>query len=129
MTEANLQELGRVDILMMPIDAKHHILKDAEIQSIRKALRPRILIPMHYGFLTSSLLATLRRTSAKSARGLPARIMSFSWRAILRPSPRIAMGGVGHVRVAAVFTSPLAARNSHRDDEITVRRTRENEGE
>ena len=48
LTEANLQELGRVDILMMPIDAKHHILKDAEIQAIRKALRPRILIPMHY---------------------------------------------------------------------------------
>jgi len=48
LTEANLQELGRVDILMMPIDAKHHILKDAEIEAIRKALRPRILIPMHY---------------------------------------------------------------------------------
>jgi len=48
LTEANLQELGRVDILMMPIDAKHHILKDAEIQAIRKALRPRILNPMHY---------------------------------------------------------------------------------
>jgi hypothetical protein len=38
-TEANLQELGRVDILMMPIDAKHHIFKEAEIQAIRKALR------------------------------------------------------------------------------------------
>jgi hypothetical protein len=48
LTEANLQELGRVDILMMPIDGKYHILKDAEIQAIRKALRPRILIPMHY---------------------------------------------------------------------------------
>ena len=48
LTEANLQELGRVDILMMPIDAKHHILKDAEIQAIRKSLRPRIIIPMHY---------------------------------------------------------------------------------
>jgi L-ascorbate metabolism protein UlaG (beta-lactamase superfamily) len=48
LTEANFQELGRVDILMMPIDAKHHILKDAEIEAIRKALHPRILIPMHY---------------------------------------------------------------------------------
>src|SRR5437867_2316763 len=48
LTEANLQELGRVDIVMMPIDAKHHILKEAEIQAIRRALRPRILIPMHY---------------------------------------------------------------------------------
>ena len=48
LSEASLQELGRVDILMMPIDAKQHILKEAEIQTIRKALRPRILIPMHY---------------------------------------------------------------------------------
>ena len=48
LTEANLQELGRVDILMMPIDAKYHILKEPEIQAIRTALRPRILIPMHY---------------------------------------------------------------------------------
>jgi L-ascorbate metabolism protein UlaG (beta-lactamase superfamily) len=48
LTEANLAELGRVDILMMPIDARDHILKEAEIQAIRKALHPRILIPMHY---------------------------------------------------------------------------------
>src|SRR2546430_16006401 len=48
LTEANLEELGRVDILMMPIDARHHILKEAEVEAIRKALRPRILIPMHY---------------------------------------------------------------------------------
>lgn len=48
LTEATLQELGRVDILMMPIDARHHILKEAEIQAIRRALRSRILIPMHY---------------------------------------------------------------------------------
>ncbi len=48
LTETNLQQLGRVDVLMLPIDAKHHILKDTEIQAIRKALHPRILIPMHY---------------------------------------------------------------------------------
>jgi L-ascorbate metabolism protein UlaG (beta-lactamase superfamily) len=48
LTQANLQELGRVDILMMPIDAQYHILKECEIQEIRSALRPRVLIPMHY---------------------------------------------------------------------------------
>ena len=48
LTEENLKELGRVDILMIPIDAKDHILKEPEIQAIRKALHPRILIPMHY---------------------------------------------------------------------------------
>ncbi|MEA2166487.1 MAG: hypothetical protein QOK37_4614 [Thermoanaerobaculia bacterium] len=48
LSEANAQALGRVDILMVPIDAKHHILKDPEIDAIRRALRPRIVIPMHY---------------------------------------------------------------------------------
>jgi L-ascorbate metabolism protein UlaG (beta-lactamase superfamily) len=48
LTEAALQQLGRVDILIVPIDAKFHILKEAEIEAIRSALHPRILIPMHY---------------------------------------------------------------------------------
>jgi L-ascorbate metabolism protein UlaG (beta-lactamase superfamily) len=48
LTPANLQELGHVDILMIPIDARYHILKVPEIQQIRSALRPRVLIPMHY---------------------------------------------------------------------------------
>jgi L-ascorbate metabolism protein UlaG (beta-lactamase superfamily) len=37
-----------VDILMIPIDAQHHILKQGEIEATRTALRPRVLIPMHY---------------------------------------------------------------------------------
>lgn len=48
LTEMNLQQLGRVNILMMPIDAQYHILKEAEIEAIRKALHPRVLIPIHY---------------------------------------------------------------------------------
>jgi L-ascorbate metabolism protein UlaG (beta-lactamase superfamily) len=48
LTAANLRELGRVDILMMPIDAKHHLLREPEIRAIRAALHPRILVPMHY---------------------------------------------------------------------------------
>jgi L-ascorbate metabolism protein UlaG (beta-lactamase superfamily) len=48
LSEATLKELGRVDVLMIPIDAKHHILKDPEVEAIRKALHPRVLIPMHY---------------------------------------------------------------------------------
>ncbi len=48
LTEPNVRALGRVDILMLPIDAKHHILEDSEVEAIRKALHPRILIPMHY---------------------------------------------------------------------------------
>ena len=48
LTEANIRELGRVDVLMMPIDSEYHILKQREIEAIRRALRPRVLIPMHY---------------------------------------------------------------------------------
>src|SRR5438034_822685 len=36
LTESNVQELGRVDILMMPIDAREHILKHSEVQAIRR---------------------------------------------------------------------------------------------
>jgi L-ascorbate metabolism protein UlaG (beta-lactamase superfamily) len=48
LTEANVRELGPVDILMMPIDAREHILKNAEVEAIRRTMRPRVLIPMHY---------------------------------------------------------------------------------
>jgi len=48
LTESNVQELGRVDILMMPIDAREHILKHSEVQAIRRTAQPRVLIPMHY---------------------------------------------------------------------------------
>jgi L-ascorbate metabolism protein UlaG (beta-lactamase superfamily) len=48
LTESNVRELGGVDILMMPIDALAHILKHYEVQTIRRTIRPRVLIPMHY---------------------------------------------------------------------------------
>jgi L-ascorbate metabolism protein UlaG (beta-lactamase superfamily) len=40
--------LGRVDVLMLPIDSKFHILKSNEIDAIRSRLTPKVLIPMHY---------------------------------------------------------------------------------
>ncbi len=48
LTDSNVRELGRVDVLMMPIDAREHILKHDEVQAIRRTARPRVLIPMHY---------------------------------------------------------------------------------
>lgn len=48
LTEANVAALGHVDVLMLPIDADYHILKEHEIQAILNALKPRWLIPMHY---------------------------------------------------------------------------------
>jgi L-ascorbate metabolism protein UlaG (beta-lactamase superfamily) len=46
--EELIRQLGRVDVLMIPIDSQFHILKAEEIGAIRRALAPRVLIPMHY---------------------------------------------------------------------------------
>lgn len=40
--------IGKVDILMLPIDGLYHILKEVEIQAIFAALAPKVIIPMHY---------------------------------------------------------------------------------
>ena len=43
-----IRRLGRVDVLMMPIDSQFHILHADQIAAIRQQLSPSILIPMHY---------------------------------------------------------------------------------
>lgn len=40
--------LGRVDVLLLPVDGDEHILKFAEVEAIIAALRPKVTIPMHY---------------------------------------------------------------------------------
>ena len=60
LTEENLKEMGRIDVLMLPVDGLDHILKTAEVEAIRDALNPAVTIPMHYrleGFLGLSALA------------------------------------------------------------------------
>lgn len=44
----NIEALGRVDVLLIPIDGEEHLLKNAEVEAIRAGLRPRVLVPMHY---------------------------------------------------------------------------------
>lgn len=46
--EESIAALGRVDVLMLPIDGEEHILSYAQVEAIRQALAPPILIPMHY---------------------------------------------------------------------------------
>jgi L-ascorbate metabolism protein UlaG (beta-lactamase superfamily) len=46
--EDTIEKVGRVDVLMMPIDSQFHILKADQIADIRGRLFPPILIPMHY---------------------------------------------------------------------------------
>jgi L-ascorbate metabolism protein UlaG (beta-lactamase superfamily) len=48
LTDELVKQLGRVDVLMIPIDDQSHLLKPHEIELIRNQLAPKILIPMHY---------------------------------------------------------------------------------
>jgi L-ascorbate metabolism protein UlaG (beta-lactamase superfamily) len=47
-TDAIVKEVGRVDLLMLPIDSLYHILKHEEIETYRAKLTPQVLVPMHY---------------------------------------------------------------------------------
>ena len=43
-----IRGLGRVDVLLLPVDGDEHILKFPEVAAIIESLRPKITIPMHY---------------------------------------------------------------------------------
>ena len=54
LTEANIREIGSVDVLMIPADGDDHILSPEAIDSMIDSLSPQYVIPMHYrldGFL------------------------------------------------------------------------------
>jgi len=48
LTEANYKDLGKIDVLMIPIDSTYHILSHETIQEIIARLEPKLIIPMHY---------------------------------------------------------------------------------
>ena len=48
LTEESVRALGRVDVLMIPVDGLYHILTREQIDAVLAALRPRVTIPMHY---------------------------------------------------------------------------------
>jgi len=41
-------QIGRVDVLMIPIDGSHHILTFDEVNKVIELLDPRIVLPIHY---------------------------------------------------------------------------------
>jgi L-ascorbate metabolism protein UlaG (beta-lactamase superfamily) len=47
-TDAIIEQAGRVDILMLPIDSDYHILAKKAVEEFRERLAPTVLIPMHY---------------------------------------------------------------------------------
>lgn len=48
LTAAMVSRMGRVDVLLAPVDDTEHILKFAELEAIISVLRPRVIVPMHY---------------------------------------------------------------------------------
>jgi len=43
-----VKRIGRVDVVLLPIDGQDHILKPGQIEEIRRQLKPSIMVPMHY---------------------------------------------------------------------------------
>jgi len=48
LTAANVEALGRGDLLMIPVDGREHILSFGEVDAIVEAVDPRVVVPMHY---------------------------------------------------------------------------------
>ena len=48
LTEVNVEEMGRIDILMIPADGLYHILSAEATDAAIEALGPRLVVPMHY---------------------------------------------------------------------------------
>jgi len=48
LTAENIAAMGRIDILMLPIDGDEHILSNQAVDDAITALGPKIVIPMHY---------------------------------------------------------------------------------
>ena len=48
LTDEVVAALGRVDVLMAPIDAEEHILTYAAVAQMREQLSPAVVVPTHY---------------------------------------------------------------------------------
>lgn len=48
LSEELAARIGKIDVLLPPVDDLEHILKFAEVAEIERLLEPRITIPMHY---------------------------------------------------------------------------------
>ncbi|MDX1618626.1 MAG: MBL fold metallo-hydrolase [Balneolaceae bacterium] len=48
LNDRQVDRIGRVDLLMVPMDSHYHILKKEELEKVLADLDPRVIIPMHY---------------------------------------------------------------------------------
>jgi len=47
-SEGVLQKLGRVDVLLLPVDESEHLLTTTEVTNVIERLSPKVVIPTHY---------------------------------------------------------------------------------
>jgi len=142
LTEEIVTELGRVDVLMTPLDGHDHILKRSEVRTIRDALQPSVVIPMHYrhpgleqpgspkdlGDLEPALEGEMR---VERLRGNRARLTRDSLPdqeqiLVLRPSPRMWRSMLASPAVAEQYAKDgvrgreLRAREGERPDLMAI---------
>ncbi len=43
-----LEQLGQIDVLMVPVDDSRHLLRFEEVAALIESIDPRVIIPMHY---------------------------------------------------------------------------------
>ena len=48
LTDEIVDEIGPVDVLMLPIDDSHHLLSDQDVENLSTRLAPSIVVPTHY---------------------------------------------------------------------------------
>ncbi len=46
--EAAVDAIGRVDVLMLPVDDSSHLLRFWEVNQLVSTLKPRVVVPVHY---------------------------------------------------------------------------------
>jgi L-ascorbate metabolism protein UlaG (beta-lactamase superfamily) len=90
-----ISQLGRVDVLMIPIDSQFHILKAEEIHVIRNQLTPSILIPMHY-----------RHDDLELIEGKPSQLGSIHGWARSEPNARYLPGNKQQFSLAGLSKKP-----------------------
>lgn len=106
LTDGVAQELGSVDVLMLPIDAQYHILQEEAILHFIDALDPAWLVPMHYripslepeagkpddlGDLEPWLAgrSNVRRLGTHDVELTPAALPAITEIVVFDPSPRV----------------------------------------
>ena len=105
LSEATLNALGEVDVLMVSVDESQHLLTYAEVDQIVACLKPAIVIPMHYWIkgltASTSSLGGIENWLAKIPNVRRIKTMGFEFTYKDLPSQREVWAFVGNA--SAIF--------------------------